>query len=94
MCNLYSLNKKRDAVARFFRVAHNRSVAFEPVAAIFPGHVAPVIRRSTDGDREIVLMSWGFVLPQNEDPCKQILVQFVRGTALPGTSLVILRAKW
>ncbi len=66
MCNLYSLNKKRDAVARFFRVAHNRSVAFEPVAATFPGHVAPVIRRSTDGDREIVLMSWGFVLPQND----------------------------
>jgi hypothetical protein len=38
MCNLYSLNKKRDAVARFFRVSHNRAVAFEPVSAIFPRH--------------------------------------------------------
>jgi len=38
MCNLYSLNKKRDAVARFFRVSHNRAGAFEPVSAIFPRH--------------------------------------------------------
>ena len=66
MCNLYSLNKKRDAVARFFRVSHNRTVAFEPLSAIFPGHMAPVVRQNADGDREIVAMSWGFVLQQKE----------------------------
>ena len=64
MCNLYSLNKKRDAIARFFRVSHNRTVAFEPVRAIFPRHLAPVIRRAADGEREIVAMSWGFMLLQ------------------------------
>jgi putative SOS response-associated peptidase YedK len=53
-------------VARFFRAAHNRSAAFEPVSAIFPGHVAPVIRHSADGEREIALLSWGFVLLQND----------------------------
>jgi putative SOS response-associated peptidase YedK len=62
MCNLYSLNKKRDMLARFFRISHNRSAAFEPVPAIFPGHVAPVVRQSADGEREITLMAWGFVL--------------------------------
>jgi SOS response associated peptidase (SRAP) len=66
MCNLYSLNKKRDAVARFLRVSHNRGAAFEHLSAIFPAHVAPVIRQSADGDREIVLMSWGLVLHQRE----------------------------
>ena len=66
MCNLYSLNKKRDAVARFFRVSHNRSAAYEPAAAIFPRHVAPVVRESADGEREIVTMSWGFMLLQKE----------------------------
>jgi putative SOS response-associated peptidase YedK len=66
MCNLYSLNKKRDAVARFFRVSHNRSAAYEPASAIFPRHVAPVVRESTDGEREIVTMSWGFMLLQKE----------------------------
>jgi putative SOS response-associated peptidase YedK len=65
MCNLYSLNRKRDAVARFFRVSHNRAPAFEPVSAIFPRHVAPVVRQAADGEREIVTMSWGFMLLQN-----------------------------
>jgi len=65
MCNLYSLNKRRDAVARFFRVSHNRMVSFEPATAIFPRHMAPVVRRSPDGEREIVMMSWGFMLVQN-----------------------------
>jgi len=52
-------------VARFFRISHNRTAAFEPVSAIFPGHTAPVVRCSADGERELVLMSWGFVLLQN-----------------------------
>jgi putative SOS response-associated peptidase YedK len=65
MCNLYSLNKKRDAVARFFRVSHNRAVSFEAATAIFPRHMAPVVRGSPDGEREIVMMSWGFMLVQN-----------------------------
>jgi len=64
MCNLYSLNKKRDVVARFFRVSHNRTAAFEPASAIFPRHVAPVVRSTVDGEREIVTMSWGFMLRQ------------------------------
>ena len=33
MCNLYSLNKKRDEAARFFRVSHNRAAAYDPLAA-------------------------------------------------------------
>ena len=64
MCNLYSLNKKRDAVARFFRVSHNRPAAFEPLSAIFPRHMAPVVRQAADGEREVVMMSWGFMLLQ------------------------------
>jgi putative SOS response-associated peptidase YedK len=65
VCNLYALNKKRDMLARFFRVSHNRSAAFAPVSAVFPGHAVPVVRCSADGEREVVLMSWGFVLLQN-----------------------------
>ena len=53
-------------LARFFRVSHNRSVVFDPLPAIFPGHVAPVVRQNTDGEREVGLMSWGFVLLQKE----------------------------
>ena len=65
MCNLYFLNKKRDMVARFFRVSHNRAAVFKPTGAIFPRHVAPVVRTANHGEREMVTMSWGFMLVQN-----------------------------
>jgi putative SOS response-associated peptidase YedK len=65
MCNL-SLTPKRDGIARFFRVSHNRTVAFEPLNAIFPRYVAPVVRQSADGEREIVTMSWGFMRLEKE----------------------------
>ena len=64
MCNLYSVTRNVEAVRNLFRVAHNRATAFEPLDAIFPGHLAPVVRRARDGERELSLLSWGFVLPQ------------------------------
>jgi putative SOS response-associated peptidase YedK len=53
-------------VARFFRVLYNRAASSEPSSAIFPKHVAPVVRVAADGEREIVTMSWGFMLLQKE----------------------------
>lgn len=35
------------------------------MAAIFPGQMAPVVRRANDGERELSMLSWGIVLPQN-----------------------------
>jgi putative SOS response-associated peptidase YedK len=64
MCNLYSLTTGPQAVIRLFKVSHNRAATFEPKQAIFPGHAAPVVRLAGDGERELVVMSWGFVLPQ------------------------------
>jgi putative SOS response-associated peptidase YedK len=40
----------------------NRAAAFEPVSAIFPGHMAPIIKQSEDAERELVVRSWGFIL--------------------------------
>ena len=64
MWNLYSLTPKRDHISRFLRVGHNRMPAFEPQNALFPIYNAPIVHRATDGEREIVIMSWGYVLPQ------------------------------
>jgi putative SOS response-associated peptidase YedK len=64
MCNLYSMTRAPEAVRRLFGVAHNRAATSEPRDAIFPSHVAPVVRPAADGERELVTMSWGFVLPQ------------------------------
>jgi putative SOS response-associated peptidase YedK len=66
MCNLYSMTRNREAILRLFRVSDNRAAAVDPLAAIFPGHSAPVVRLAPDGERELALLSWGFVLPQKD----------------------------
>lgn len=62
MCNLYSIRTNRAALARNFRLSDNRMAAFDPLPAIFPGHLAPIIKQSDDGERELVMRSWGFIL--------------------------------
>ena len=64
MCNLYSLNKNRESVAKMFSIGHNRSIDIPLLPGIFPNYVAPVVRQATDGERELVNLNWGFVLPQ------------------------------
>jgi putative SOS response-associated peptidase YedK len=64
MCNLYSQTRNVEAIRRLFRVSDNRAMRVDPQPAIFPGWTAPVIRKAEDGERELVPMSWGFVLPQ------------------------------
>jgi hypothetical protein len=34
MCNLYSLHKKRDMVARYFRVSHSHAASYQPATSI------------------------------------------------------------
>jgi len=62
MCNLYSIRTSRAALARKFRLSDNRMAAFDDLLAIFPGHMAPIIKQSDDGERELVMRSWGFIL--------------------------------
>lgn len=64
MCNLYSQTRSRDEIRGLFRVSDNRAYGFEPMPAIFPRWVAPVVRLATDGERELVPMTWGFPLIQ------------------------------
>lgn len=62
MCNLYSMTTNHEAMIRLFKVSHNRASPIEPQSAIFPGGAAPVVRRAEDGTRELLALSWGFVL--------------------------------
>jgi putative SOS response-associated peptidase YedK len=62
MCNLYSVRTSRAALARKFRLPDNRIEAFDPLPAIFPGHMAPIVKQGADGERELVMRSWGFIL--------------------------------
>lgn len=62
MCNLYSNTRSREAVRAWFGVSANRAYAFEPMPAIFPKSVAPIVRVAEDGEREMVPATWGFPL--------------------------------
>jgi putative SOS response-associated peptidase YedK len=64
MCNLYSQTRAVEAIRRLFPIHDNRAMRTESRDAIFPGHMAPVVRRAEDGERELLELSWGFVLPQ------------------------------
>lgn len=62
MCNLYSVKTSRKTLMSHFRLTDNRMASFDPLPAIFPGHIAPIIKQTSEGDRELVLRSWGFIL--------------------------------
>ena len=66
MCNLYSMTRNREAILRLFRISDNRAVAYELRSAIFPGYQAPVVRKAPDGERELVMLNWGCMLPQKD----------------------------
>lgn len=72
MCNLYSMTRSRDEVRHWFGVSDNRAAAFEPTNAIFPGYPAPIIRLAADGERELAVQSWGFVLLQQGRAPKRV----------------------
>ena len=60
------MTRNREAILRLFRVSHNRAAAYEPRDAIFPGYQAPVVRKAADGERELAVLNWGFVLLQKD----------------------------
>lgn len=72
MCNLYSMTKNQEAMRRLFDTKRERVGNLPLFSAIFPGHDAPVVRLGEDGGRELVMMSWGFVLPQQGKAPKRV----------------------
>ncbi len=62
MCNLYSNTTPADAMRQLFDVAveKDRLGNAEPLPAIYPKHMAPIVRKDEDGAREVVSLSWGF----------------------------------
>lgn len=72
MCNLYSQTLPREAVRELFKVSSNRAASINSRSAIFPGNDAPVVRLAEDGDRELVELSWGFILLMKDRAPKRV----------------------
>jgi len=66
MCNLYRNYSSLEEIRRLFKVSrvHPSAGNLAPQSEIYPGYEAPVIRLTDGGECELVMMTWGFVLPQ------------------------------
>jgi putative SOS response-associated peptidase YedK len=70
MCNLYSITRAQEAMRRFFRVKRDLTGNLPVPPAVYPDMMAPVVRTAPDGERELIMMRWGFPPPPNLDNAK------------------------
>jgi putative SOS response-associated peptidase YedK len=59
MCNLYSLTTAKEAMRGLFDVDRHRDWLgnTEPLPAIWPKHMAPVVRLDGEGERELLMIT-------------------------------------
>jgi putative SOS response-associated peptidase YedK len=77
MCNLYSLTKGQKAIRDLAKAMVDHAGNVPSLPGIFPDGMAPVVRTMPDGQRELVMMRWGFPSPSPKGPP---LVTNVRNT--------------
>ena len=63
MCNLYTLTKGQAAIRDWIYARRDRIGNLPLLPGIFPDQMAPIVRRSGDGERELVLARWGMPGP-------------------------------
>jgi putative SOS response-associated peptidase YedK len=63
MCNLYSLTRSQEEIARLARAMRDTTGNLPPLPSIYPDTLAPVVRTAADGVRELAMLCWGFPPP-------------------------------
>jgi putative SOS response-associated peptidase YedK len=60
MCNLYSMRRSRDEVVDLFKISQiGNDVQFD-LPGIYPDTMAPIIKLTKEGARNLTMMRWGF----------------------------------
>ena len=59
MCNLYGQNSGQQAILNVTRAMHDRTGNMQPLPGIYPDYMAPIVRHTADGERELVMARWG-----------------------------------
>ena len=59
VCNLYSQQKGQAEIIAFARAVRDISGNLPALPAIFPDQLAPIIRNTPDGARELAMARWG-----------------------------------
>ncbi|MCG6115860.1 MAG: hypothetical protein MEQ84_11740 [Mesorhizobium sp.] len=63
MCNLYNISIGPQAILEMTRAMFNRAGNHEP-GNVYPDYGAPIVRRASDGTRELTRARWGMPSPQ------------------------------
>jgi putative SOS response-associated peptidase YedK len=63
MCNLYSITKGQAAIVAFTRAMRDTTGNLPPLPGIFPDYLAPIVRNTPDGVRELSMARWGMPGP-------------------------------
>ncbi|MCW8088418.1 SOS response-associated peptidase [Sabulicella glaciei] len=59
MCNLYSMTSNQRALVELMRVGQDRTGNLPSLPAIYPDSMAPVVRQTKDGERDLAMLRWG-----------------------------------
>jgi putative SOS response-associated peptidase YedK len=71
MCSLSGLTKGQAAIRAWFRGRHDRTGNLPLFPGIFPDQMAPIIRASDDGERELVMARLGMPGPRLSRAARQ-----------------------
>ena len=63
MCNLYSMTATVDEMRRIFGSFEGDTSNLPAFDEIYPGYMAPVLRRREQGGLKLEMMKWGFPGP-------------------------------
>jgi putative SOS response-associated peptidase YedK len=63
MCNLYSITKGQKAIRDLAKAMIDHAGNMPSLPGVFPNRMAPVVRTTPKGQRELLMMRWGFPPP-------------------------------
>ena len=63
MCNIYTMTRNQEAIRRLFKINIDNAGNIPSLPGIYPDSLAPVVRVTEDGKRELLMMRWGMPGP-------------------------------
>jgi putative SOS response-associated peptidase YedK len=64
VCNLYNLTSNQQAIRDFADITRYREGNLPPTLNVHPDRPGPIIRVDADGERELVMSTWGMPTPE------------------------------
>lgn len=73
MCNLYNVTTTQAAMIDWSDAMYDRAGNLEPSIDVYPDYLAPIVRNTPEGERELVRVRWG--LPSSRQALYQAAIK-------------------